>query len=250
MNQIEKFEQEKKTRIESYKSDLKAQNLAKKFVIQSCYNQYTYNFSWMGLPIIQFPQDMVILQELIWKQKPDLIIETGVAHGGSLVFYASLMELIGNGRIVGIDIEIRKHNREAIEKHPMAHRIKLIEGSSIHKSTIKEVESEVNNAKKILVFLDSKHTHNHVLSELKLYHSFVSMEDYLVVFDTTAQILDEDTLKDLSKSYRFKPWGKNSNPHSAITEFMKDNTNFEIEDYWHNKTMITNCFEGFLKKID
>ena len=250
MNPIKQFEQEKKARIESHKNDLKAQSLAKKFVVQSYYNQYTYNFSWMGLPIIQFPQDIVILQELIWEQKPDLIIETGVARGGSLVFYASLMELIGSGRIVGVDVEIRKHNREAIEKHPMAHRIKLIEGSSIEKSTIKEIDSEVNNAKKIIVFLDSKHTHDHVLSELRLYQSFVSKGSYLVVFDTTAQTLDEDILEDLSKSYRFKPWGKNSNPHSAITEFLKNNTNFEIEDFWHNKAMITNCFEGFLKKLD
>jgi cephalosporin hydroxylase len=244
----EKFEQEKKKRIKSYKDDSKAQSIAKEFVTQSCYNEYTYNFSWMGRPIIQFPQDMIVMQELIWEQQPDLIIETGIAHGGSLVFYASIMELIGKGRILGVDVEIREHNREAIEHHPMSHRIKMIEGSSIEKSTIEKVQAEIKGAEKIMVCLDSKHTHDHVLEELNLYHPFVSKGSYLVVFDTTAQIFDESVLKDLAKSYRFSPWGKDSNPHSALEEFLEGNDEFEIDKDRHLKAMITNCFDGFLKK--
>ena len=205
MDLVEQFRQEREKRISSYEDDIKANTIAKEFVIQSCYNQYTYNFSWMGVPIIQFPQDMAVMQELIWDQKPDLIIETGIAHGGSLVFYASIMELIGHGQIIGIDNEIRSHNREVIENHPMAHRIKMIEGSSVDNSTIDKVKQEINSAKKIMVCLDSKHTHEHVLQELNLYSSFVSKGSYLVVFDTTAQIFDEETLNDLAKTYRFSP---------------------------------------------
>jgi cephalosporin hydroxylase len=202
----------------------------------------------MGVPIIQFPQDMAIMQELIWDQKPDLIIETGIAHGGSLVFYASIMELIGKGRIIGIDVDIRSHNKKVIESHPMAHRIKMIEGSSVDKSTISKVKSEINDAKKIMVCLDSKHTHDHVLKELNLYSSFVTKGSYIVVFDTTAQIFDEEVLTDLAKNYQFSPWGKDSNPHSALHEFLEKDDDFEIDKDFHLKAMITNCFEGFLKK--
>jgi len=249
MDPITEFEKNKKERIASYKNNRKAQSLAKDFVIESCYNQYTYNFSWMGRPIIQFPQDMVIMQELIWEQQPDLIIESGIAHGGSLVFYASIMELIGHGKIMGVDIEIRDHNREAIDKHPMSHRIQLIEGSSIELSTIEKVRSEIKGAKNIMVLLDSKHTHDHVLAELNAYHEFVSIGNYLVVFDTTAQTFDKEVLEDLAKQYRYQPWGKNSNPHSALKEFLKEHSEYEIEHSWHRKALITNCFEGFLKKV-
>ncbi len=252
MNAITEFENEKKARIASYQNDQKVQSIAKDFIIQSCYNQYTYNFSWMGRPIIQFPQDMVIMQELIWELQPDLIIETGIAHGGSLVFYASILQLIGKGRVIGVDIDIRKHNRVAIEKHPMFHRIHLIEGSSIDLSTIEKVRSEINDAKKVMVCLDSFHTHEHVLAELNAYYEFVSVENYLVVFDTTAQILEEKVLTDISKEskiYKNTLWGKNHNPHTALKSFLENHKEFVIEPSWHQKALITNCFEGFLKKI-
>ena len=250
MNPIQKFEEEKDLRIKSYENDDKFQELAKEFVIQSCYNQYTYNFSWMGRPIIQFPQDMIVMQELIWEIKPDLIIETGIAHGGSLVYYASILELIGKGRVIGIDIEIREHNRKALEMHPMFKRIDLIVGSSDQIKTTEKVISKIEeNDKTVMVCLDSKHTHDHVLSELKLFSKFVTSGSYLVVFDTTAQTFDRKTLKTLAANYQFSPWGKNSNPHSALTDFLKLNKDFKIERKWHQKAQITNCFEGFLKKV-
>ncbi len=202
----------------------------------------------MGLPIIQFPQDIVIMQEMIFKIKPDLIIETGVARGGSLIFYSSMLELIGKGNVVGIDIEIRKHNREAIEAHPMSKRIKLIEGSSISEDIINQVKEEVQDKKIVMVCLDSKHTHDHVLEELKLYSQFVTKDSYLIVFDTTVETFDKSIVDELAKNYRFQPWGKGSNPHSAVTEFLKHDSNFVIEDSWYKKAMITNCWDGVLLK--
>ena len=226
------------------------QELGKEFVKQSCLKQYTYNFSWMGRPIIQFPQDMIVMQELIWEIQPDLIIETGIAHGGSLVYYASIMELIGKGRIVGVDVEIRDHNLKALEEHPMFKRIDLVEGSSVDQSTLAEVSKKVTDSDKvIMVCLDSKHTHDHVLLELNSFSRFVTSQSYLVVFDTTAQIFDNVTLEKLADSYRFSPWGKDSNPHSALKQFLEINKEFVIEPSWHQKALITNCFEGFLKRL-
>jgi cephalosporin hydroxylase len=249
MNPIEQFEQEKKNRIKKYQTDSpKIKETAMQFNIDSCFEQYTYNFSWMGRPIIQFPQDMVAMQELIWDIKPDLIIETGIAHGGSLVFYASVMELIGKGKIIGVDVEIREYNKEAIESHPMYKRIEMIVGSSISKSVVDEVATKVKKDDVVLVCLDSKHTHDHVLEELRAYSKFVTPGSYLVVFDTTAESFPNEVIEELSKEYRFQPWGKNSNPSSALHEYLKEDDQFEIDSSIHNKLMITNCIDGFLKR--
>ena len=249
MNYFEKFENEKNQRIAAYAQDHELIESAKDFFRRSCFNQYTYNFSWMGVPIIQFPQDMIVMQELIVQLQPDLIIETGIAHGGSLIYYASVMELLGKGRIIVVDIEIRRHNREIIENHKLFHRIELVEGSSIDESTLQRVSSMISNQDKVvLVCLDSKHTHDHVYQELLGYSNFVTDDSYLVVFDTTAEVLDKETLEKLAECYRFKPWGKNSNPHSAIQQFLIESNDFEVDDRWHNKMQITNCFEGFLQK--
>lgn len=248
MEEIKNFENEKLIRISNYKKESPLFKLATQFNIETCNSQYTYNFSWLGLPIIQFPQDIVVMQEILYRIKPDLIIETGVARGGSLIFYSSILELIGKGTVVGVDIEIRKHNREAIESHPMSKRIKLIEGSSIDPKIIVQVEKEAKDKKIIMVCLDSKHTHDHVLEELKLYSKFVTKDSYLIVFDTTVETFDKDIVDELAKNYRFQPWGKGSNPHSAVTEFLKQDKNFEIDELWHKKAMITNCWDGFLLK--
>jgi cephalosporin hydroxylase len=250
MNQLQDFENEKDQRIATYTDTSKGNEIAKQFMIESCSNGYTYNFSWMGLPIIQFPQDVLMMQEIIFKVKPDIIIETGVARGGSLVFYASMLELIGekNGKVLGIDVEIRPHNRYALENHPMSNKIELIEGSSIDISTLAQVSKYLDGSETVMVCLDSKHTHDHVLSELNAYHSFVSPGSYLVVFDTTVEVFNKDVVDELAKSYRFKPWGKGSNPKSAINEFLLEHNDFKIEDAWHKKNMITNCWEGVLKK--
>ncbi len=248
MSPTQQFENEKAERIASYNQSTRGMESGRQFTMDSCFNGYTYNFSWMGLPIIQFPQDIVMMQEIIFNLKPDLIIETGVARGGSLVFYASILELLGKGKVIGVDIEIRKHNREAIEQHPMSKRIELIEGSSTLPSVVEQVAAHTANAKTILVCLDSKHTHDHVLEELNAYHSFVTSGSYLVVFDTTVEIFDKEIVDVLAPQYIFKPWGLGSNPHSAIQEFLKSNTDFTIDDQWHKKAMITNCWEGVLKR--
>lgn len=248
MNPTEQFEAEKNSRIAGYHPELKINKLALKFMEESCFEKYTYNFSWMGRPIIQFPQDMVVMQELIWGIQPDLIIETGIAHGGSLVFYASMLELLGKGKVVGIDVEIRSHNRKEIEGHPMFKRIEMIEGSSIAQETVEQVAGKIQKSDKVLVCLDSKHTHEHVLEELKYYSQFVSEGSYLVVFDTTSEYFSDDVLHKLGQEYRFTPWGKGSNPCTAVFEFLKKNSNFEIDESLHKKLMITNCVNGFLRR--
>jgi cephalosporin hydroxylase len=174
-NPIAAFVQETKERIAANETNKKLQEAARDFNVESNKAQYSYNFKWMGRPIIQYPQDIVAMQELIWEIKPDLIIETGIAHGGSLIFYASMLELIGNGEILGVDIDIRQHNREEIEKHPMFRRITMIQGSSIDPVTIDAVKEFAKGKKKVLVVLDSNHTHEHVLAELEAYAPLVSI---------------------------------------------------------------------------
>jgi len=249
MNSIEQFELEKIDRIKKYKErNSKISEVALQFNVESCFEKYTFNFSWMGRPIIQFPQDLVAMQELIWEIKPDVIIETGIAHGGSLVFYASMLELLGKGKVVGIDVEIREHNRQAIETHPMYNRIEMLEGSSVSEDVVEKVSQKIKPNDVVIVCLDSKHTHDHVLEELRAYSGFVTTGSYLVVFDTTVENFPDEVVKKLSQDYRFKPWGKGSNPRSAIYEFLKENSEFEIDSLIHHKLMITNCVDGFLRR--
>lgn len=242
MNQIEIFEQEKRDRVKANGQNSALIKAADMFNIESNKAQYSYNFSWMGRPIIQYPQDMLAMQEIIWKVKPDLIIETGIAHGGSLIYYASLLELIGKGEVVGIDIDIREHNRTAIEEYPMIERIKMIQGSSVSNKTIEQVKQIAEGKEKILVSLDSNHTHEHVLQELRLYAPLVSVDSYLVVFDTIVEDLPNDYLPG-------RPWGRGNNPKSAVWEFLKTHDEFEIDAEIHNKLLITVAPDGFLKRI-
>lgn len=205
--------------------------------------KYSYNFSWMGLPIIQFPQDMVAMQELIWRIKPNLIIETGVARGGSLAYYASLLELIGNdGLVLGIDIEIRDHNRAEIEKHPMSKRIKLIEGSSIADETVAQVAAETKGQEVVMVVLDSNHTHEHVARELELYAGFVTKGSYLVVFDTIIEDLPADFFPNRS-------WAPGNNPKTAVWEFLERNDRFVIDEEMNSKLLITVAPDGYLRCV-
>ena len=243
------FEDEKRKRIADYNERTKGIQIGKQFNVESCTNGYTYNFSWLGLPIIQHPQDIIMMQEIIYQVKPDLIIETGIARGGSLVFYASMLELLGRGKVIGIDIEIREHNLIALKNHRQFSRIELIEGSSIDPKVIQQVKEYAREAKVVLVCLDSKHTHDHVLAELNSYHALVTKNSYLVVFDTTVETFDDKIVKKLAMNYRYTPWGKGSNPRTAVDAFLKDHPEFIIEDQWHKKAMITNCWEGVLKKI-
>ncbi len=204
--------------------------------------KYSYNFDWLGLPIIQLPQDIVALQEIIWSTKPDLIIETGVARGGSIIFHASMLRLLGNnGRVVGIDIDIRPHNREAIEKHPLSGNVTLIQGSSIDNVIVNQVKSLIKPSDKVMVILDSNHTHEHVLAELSLYHELVSKGCYLVVLDTV--------IEDIDYEYANRSWSKGNNPKTAVHEFIKKTDKFIIDTDIHNKLIFTVAPDGYLKCV-
>lgn len=203
--------------------------------------KYSYNFSWLGRPIIQFPQDIIAMQEIIWQVKPDIIIETGIAHGGSLIFYASMLELIGNdGHVLGIDIDIREHNRVEIEKHSLFKRITMIQGSSTDSNVLKQVYELAGGKTKVMVVLDSNHTHEHVLKELELYSPLVTAGSYLVVFDTVIEDLPDDFFPD-------RPWGKGNNPKTAVWEFLKKNDRFTVDRDIETKILITVAPDGYLK---
>jgi len=216
--------------------------LSRKWFDNAFKYEYSYHFTWLGRPIIQFPQDIIAMQELIWKIKPDLIVETGIAHGGSIIFSASILELIGKGKVLGIDIDIRKHNRIEIEKHPMYKRITMIEGSSTNKNIAKKVFQHAKGKKRVLVFLDSYHTQEHVLKELQLYSRLVKKGSYIVVFDTVVEDMPED-------SSESRPWGKNNNPKTAVIKFLKANKRFKIDKEIEKKLLITSSPDGFLKCV-
>ncbi len=244
MNEIEIFKKKKEDNILLQGSNEKLKSAASAFMNASISSRYSYNFTWLGRPIIQYPQDMIAMQEIIWDIKPDLIIETGIAHGGSLIFYASMLELIGKGEILGIDIDIRDHNRKEIESHPMFKRIKMIQGSSIDPAIIAEVKKHTEGKKTILVTLDSNHTHDHVLAELNMYSPFVSLNSYMVVYDTIVEKLPEDHLPG-----HVRPWGVGDNPWTALNSFIGDNPQFEIDHTINNKLLISVAPDGYLKRI-
>lgn len=203
-------------------------------------NKLSYEVNWLGMPIIQTPEDILMFQELIFNEQPDVIIETGIAHGGSLIFYSSIMELLGKGRVIGVDIEIRKHNRQLIEKHPMVSRIEMLEGSSTDPETISLIKSKLKPTDKVIVILDSNHTTAHVYDELMLYSKLVTPGSYLIVCDTIMPELEG-----------LKPAPKDIGVNNAMLgmeKFLKENNNFETDPYY-NKLYVTNHPKGFLKKI-
>ncbi len=208
---------------------------------------YSYNFDWLGLPIIQYPQDIVAMQELIWKLRPQVIVETGVARGGSLIFYASMLELVAictgepAGKVIGIDIDIRQPNREAIEAHPMARRIELVQGSSIDPAIVGQVRQLVGEADRVLVCLDSNHTHEHVLEELRAYAPMTTPGSYCVVFDTLVENLPEEAIGD-------RPWGKGDNPLTAVREYLAETDAFVTDHRIDAKLQVSVAREGYLRR--
>lgn len=246
MDNIE-FNNEVQTRVRSYKENKLLQKINQEFIHEATRVKYTYNFNWLGRPIFQSPSDLEVFQEIIWEYEPDLIIETGIARGGSLVFFASMMVLleysgkIESGDVLGIDIEIREHNKEAILEHPMNKKITMFQGSSIDDVIVTKVKEFAKNKKKVLVVLDSNHTHDHVLAELKAYAPLISKEGYCIVCDTGIENTD-DLIED-------RPWGKGNSPMSAVFEYLKSNDEFEIDDYYEFKSLITSAPNGFLKRI-
>lgn len=224
-------------------SDVELGSLSRRLFLKSCEYRYSYNFAWMGRPIIQYPQDIVAMQEIIWQVKPSLIIETGIAHGGGLIFYASMLELLGeDGEVLGIDVDIRKHNRVDIERHPMFKRITLIEGPSTDHDVIRKVYDVAKRNRQILIALDSNHTHEHVLKELQLYSPLVKAGSYIVVFDTVIDDMPEDF-------FHQRPWGKGNNPKTAVMEFLKTNNRFIVDKEIESKLLLTVAPSGYLKCI-
>jgi cephalosporin hydroxylase len=230
-------------KLSEMQQDKDLQRRAFQVFLESCRYDYSYNFTWLGRPIIQFPQDIIALQEIIWRVKPDLIVETGIAHGGSLIFSASMLELLGgDGVALGIEIELRAQNRAEIEKHPLFKRIKIIEGSSIDESVAGQVRRAAVGKRQVLVILDSNHTHDHVREELRLYSPLVTKGSYLVVFDTVVEDMPDDFFPN-------RPWGRGNNPKTAVREFLKGNDRFEIDKDVEGKLLMTVAPDGYLRCV-
>jgi len=255
MNPVDQFQQERKDRLARFASDEPFNKLSREWLEASMRNQYVYNFDWLGRPIIQYPQDMVAVQQLIWTARPDVVIETGIAHGGSLVLSASMLAMldmcdaiqkgvtldprVSQRKVIGIDIDIRAHNREAIEAHPMASRIQMVQGSSVAKDVVDQVRDRVGDAKRVMVFLDSMHTHDHVLAELDAYAPMVSSGSYCVVFDTFVEDMPQ-------KFFADRPWDRGNNPKTAVRAWLPAHPEFQVDRAMEQLLMVSVAPEGFL----
>ena len=243
MDPAKLFKQECDDRVRGYATNGPLLEAASDFMKASTKARYSYNFSWLGRPIIQYPQDILAMQEIIWRVQPDLIIETGIAHGGSLVFYASMLALLGSkAEVVGVDVDIRAHNRRAIESHPLSNRIRLLQGSSIDPQVIERIRDLAKAHHTVLVVLDSNHTYEHVAAELRLYAPLVSIGSYCVVFDTIIETVPSDTYPD-------RPWGVGNNPMTAVKEFLEANTNFAADTEIDRKLLISVAPSGYLQRV-
>jgi cephalosporin hydroxylase len=243
VSEVTRFRAEVQSNIARLKQDDDLRRLSNSWIEAIAPYKYSYNFTWLGRPVIQFPQDLMAMQEIIWKTRPDLIIETGIAHGGSLIFHASMLELLGgDGLVLGIDIDIRAHNRVEIEGHPLSKRIVMLEGSSVDEKVAAKVRELARSRQRVLVVLDSNHTHDHVLQELRLYSPLVRPGGYLIVLDTVIEDMPADAFPD-------RPWGKGNNPKTAVHEFLKTNRRFEIDRDIDAKLVITVAPDGYLKCI-
>lgn len=248
MSQYELFKRECEQEILDLGHDHSLKDASKDWMNKANAKKYSYHFEWMGRPIIQYPQDIMAMQELIWQVQPDLIIETGIAHGGSLIFFASMLELNAacggpnDAEVLGVDIDIRPHNREAIEAHPMFRRISMIQGSSIAPEIIAQVQARAADKKRILISLDSNHTHDHVLAELQAYAPLTSVGSYCVVFDTVIEDMPAEMFPD-------RPWGPGDNPKTALRSYLKEHPEFEIDRQINNKLLISVAPDGYLKRM-
>jgi cephalosporin hydroxylase len=243
MSAGEEFDREKRAWAERMSRDGSVAKITRAWFDETARYRYSYNFTWLGRPIIQYPQDIVALQQVVWETKPDLIVETGVAHGGSLVLSASLLRLLGGeGRVVGIDIDIRTPNREAIERHPMAPWISLIEGSSTSEAVLEQVRAVAASHRKVMVILDSNHTHGHVARELELYSPLVCKGSYLIVMDTVIEDMAPGAFPD-------RPWGPGNNPKTAVREFLARNSRFVVDEELERTLLISVAPSGYLRCV-
>ena len=205
---------------------------------------YSYLWTWMGVPIIQLPADIMATQEVIWATKPDVIIETGVARGGSVLFMASLLEVIGKGKVIGVDIDIRAHNREAIETHPMSKRVTLIEGGSVDDDVLEQVRAQIPERARVMVVLDSDHSRDHVLAECRAYGPMVTPGCYMVVADTVVGHMD----KDIAPKKRSHLWFKGNEPLSALNDYLGETDNFEVDEALNGKLVLSSSPGGYLRR--
>jgi cephalosporin hydroxylase len=252
---IKAFEEEKKHNIEKLGKSSEIARQSLEWMQNTADYKYTYNFTWLGRPIIQIPQDIVAMQEILWKVKPDLIIETGIAHGGSLILSASMLALMdyeeallcggvldpskSKRLVLGIDIDIRAHNRAAIEAHPLSRYIKMLEGSSVAPDVAAQVYACAEKYNRIMVCLDSSHTHDHVLAELQAYAHLTTKGSYCIVFDTLVEDMPEDL-------YANRLWGKGNNPKTAVREFLKTCDRFVVDKHIESKLLLTVAPDGYL----
>lgn len=266
---IADFRRERRESVATYAADTDWHDQSSRWMRRAFEKRYMHNFDWLGRPIIQTPIDMVATQEIIWEVKPDLIIETGIAHGGSVVLSASILAMLDYAdaveagtafdpratkrHVLGVDIDIRDHNRAAIEAHPMSHRIRMLQGSSVADDVVQEVRSIASHHERVLVFLDSNHTHEHVLAELEAYAPLTSKGSYCCVFDTVVEDMPEDTFPD-------RPWAPGDNPKTAVHRYLEllqsegrngadgDRLQLEIDREFESKLLITVAPDGFLRR--
>ncbi len=257
MTPEQQFAAERDERLAAYGRDDAFKALSREWLQQSMAKKYVYNYDWLGRPIIQYPQDMVAIQELVWRVRPDLIIETGIAHGGSLILSASMLAMLdlcdaieagttldprqSARKVIGIDIDIREHNRAAIEAHPMASRIQMFQGSSIGPDVVQQVHAAAQGYKTVMVFLDSMHTHDHVLGELDAYAPLVTPGSYCVVFDTFVDDMPP-------KFFADRPWDVGNNPKTASREWLATHPDFSVDSAMEARLMVTVAPEGFLRR--
>ena len=240
----ERFQQEREADIEKMGNDAVLRQKSLDWMLHADKYKYTYNYAWMGRPIIKFPNDILIQQEIMWELKPDLVIETGIAHGGSIIFTASMMEMMGiPGEVVGVDIDIRPHNKHAIDNHPMKKRITMYEGSSVEPNIIDKVKNHTIGKRCVMVILDSLHSHNHVYQELCAYAPMTTNGSYCILPDTFIEFFPKGYYSES------RPWDVGDNPYTAMRSFMDQNNSFEIDKSRPNKAIITETIDGYLKRI-
>lgn len=241
---VREFFDERRADIEAMGRDEELRRKSLDWMLHADQYKYTYNFTWMGRPIIKFPSDIIIQQELMWELKPDLVIETGIAHGGSIIFTSSMMEMMGiDGEVIGIDIDIRKHNRDLIETHPMMKRITMLEGSSTDPAIVEQVRTRAANKKCVMVVLDSLHSHEHVYNELKAYAPMVTVGSYCVLPDTFIEFFPKGYYS------HNRPWDVGDNPYTGMKQFLSECDDFEIDTALTHKAMITETIDGYLRRV-
>jgi cephalosporin hydroxylase len=247
-DEVERFNAERRQNVGRMGADDALKRLSREWQREAGGYNYIYNFSWLGRPIIQLPQDVFAMQELIWAVQPDLIVETGIAHGGSLIFSASMLELNAacggpaGAEVLGIDIDIRAHNRAAIEAHPMFKRISMIQGSSVAPEVVEQARARAAGKRAVMVCLDSNHTHEHVLAELRAYAPLTTVGSYCVVFDTGVEEMPAEMFND-------RPWGPGNSPKTAVWEYLKEDGRFEIDRPVSDKLLITVAPDGYLRRV-